>query len=195
MKSKTDNIAHTIYKISKPEVVGVIQRKGLFSLLDKLRKKPIVWISGMPGSGKTTFVVNYLKGRKIPYMYYHLDEGDNELSTFFYYMGRAAKDIIPSPRAQNRSTKRHTRSFPLLTPEHLKDIPAFTRLFFQELYSRLGRQKKFAVVFDNYQDIPPDSMLHKVISAGVSIISDCVPQCLNFIFISKGEPPDRKSVV
>jgi ATP/maltotriose-dependent transcriptional regulator MalT/DNA-binding SARP family transcriptional activator len=189
MKSKTDDIAHTIYKISKPEVVGVIQRKGLFSLLDKLRKKPIVWISGMPGSGKTTFVVNYLKSRKIPYIYYHLDEGDNELSTFFYYLGMAANDIAPKPLSQNRSKKRYAQSLPLLTPEHLQDIPAFTSLFFNEFYSRFDRQNKFVVVFDNYQDIPPDSILHKVISAGVSIISDCVPQCLNFIFISKGEPP------
>ncbi len=188
MKSKPYEIVHNIYKISKPEVVGVIQRKGLFHLLDKLRKKPIVWISGIPGSGKTTFVVNYLKSRKIPYIYYHLDEGDNELSTFFYYMGMAAKDIVSSPHAQNKATKRDVQSFPLLTPEQLQDIPAFTKLFFQELLSSLAKPKKFVIVFDNYQDVPPDSMLHKVISMGVSMISDCVPHCINFIFISKGEP-------
>ena len=193
MKSKTDNIANTIYKISKPEVAGVIQRKGLFRLLNKLLKKPIVWISGMPGAGKTTFVVHYLKTRKIPYIYYHLDEGDNELSTFFYYLGMAAKEIISKPRSQTRfqksAPKRYTQTLPLFTPEHLQDVPAFTRLFFQELYNCLDQQKKFVIVFDNYQDIPADSILHKTMSVALSMMSGCVQHCIHFICISKSDPP------
>ncbi len=193
MKSKTDNIANTIYKISKPEVAGVIQRKGLVRLLNKLLKKPIVWISGMPGSGKTTFVVHYLKTRKISYLYYHLDEGDNELSTFFYYLGMAAKDIISKPRSQTgfhkRSPQRYTQTLPLFTPEHLQDVPAFARLFFQELYNCSDKQKNFVIVFDNYQDIPADSILHKAISVGLSMMSGCFPRCIHFICISNSDPP------
>ena len=193
MKSKTDNIANTIYKISKPEVAGVIQRKGLFRLLNNLLKKPIVWISGMPGSGKTTFVVHYLKTRKIPYIYYHLDEGDNELSTFFYYLGRAAQDILSKPRSPaghpRSAPQSYAQTLPLFTPEHLQDVPAFTRLFFQELCNSLDKHKKVAIVFDNYQDIPADSILHKAISAGLSMMSDCVPRRIHFIGISHSDPP------
>ncbi len=188
MKLKQNDNERTIYKISKPEAGGVIQRNGLTRMLDKLRKKPVIWVSGIPGAGKTTFIVSYLKSHRIPYIYYHLDKGDAELPTFFYYLGRAVTQSAAAA-GNNRSKRSPAPQLPLLTPEHLQDIPAFTRLFFRDLFARFGTRKQFVVVFDNYQDVPAGSLLHQVFAAGLSLMPGTLPKGQSFIFISKSEPP------
>jgi len=114
-------------KITRPIVTDVFPRKRLFRMLDQLRKQPIVWVSGPAGCGKTTLVSSYIETRKIPCLWYQIDEGDGDPATFFYYMGQAAKRAAPRKR----------KTLPLLTPEYLQDIPTFTYRFFEELYSRL----------------------------------------------------------
>ena len=119
---------------------------------------PVTWVAGPPGSGKTTLVASYLDTRKIPYLWYQVDDGDADIATFFYYMGMAAKKAFPGKR----------KPLPVLTPEYLSDISSFTRRYFEELYGKL--KPPFIIVFDNYQDAPDESGFHDVISAGLSMI-------------------------
>lgn len=132
-------------------------------------------MSGPPGSGKTTLVASYLDAYKIPCMWYQVDEGDADISTFFYYMGLAAKKAAP----------RNRKPLPLLTPEYLLGIPTFTLRYFESLFSRLAIP--FIFVFDNYQEVPPDSKFHEVISQGLSII----PEKINVIVISRRVPSSQ----
>ena len=69
-------------KITRPILTGVFQRKRLFSLIDRLQKQPVIWVSGPPGCGKTTLVSSYLEARKIPCLWYQVDEGDADPATF-----------------------------------------------------------------------------------------------------------------
>jgi ATP/maltotriose-dependent transcriptional regulator MalT len=48
----------SIAKITRPILSDVVQRKRLFHLLDEGKKKPVVWVSGPAGSGKTTLVIS-----------------------------------------------------------------------------------------------------------------------------------------
>jgi len=189
-------------KVTRPILTRVFPRKRLFKLLDRMRKRPVIWVSGAPGCGKTTLVASYLDARKIPCLWYQIDEGDADPATFFYYMGQAAKKAAPRIR----------KPLPLLTPEYLQDIPTFTFRYFEELYRRLipphpplakggrrgdsakgglrGDLKKggnggFILVFDNYQQVPSKSPFHGVILNGISRI----PEGINTIFISRSEPP------
>ena len=114
-------------KITQPKAQNTIQRQRLFILLDKAAQKPITWVYSPAGSGKTTLISSYLDSRKLPCLWYQCDEGDSDLATFFYYMGLAAKKAAP----------RYKKPLPLLTPEYLTGIPAFTKRYFEKLYSRL----------------------------------------------------------
>ena len=138
-------------KVTAPEITRYFPRKRLFRLLDAARKRPVVWISASPGSGKTTLVSSYLDVRRLPCIWYQVDERDADVATFFHYMGLAAQRAAPRKR----------KPLPVLTHQYLPGLPAFTRRFFDELFTRLPAPS--VVVFDNYQKIPPESMLHDVI--------------------------------
>ena len=120
-------VTSSMSKITRPILTGVFPRKRLFRHLDRLRKRPVIWVSGPPGCGKTTLVASYLQTCKIPCLWFQLDEGDADPATFFYYLGQAAA----------RASPRKRKTLPLLTPEYFQDIPTFTRRYFEELYSRL----------------------------------------------------------
>jgi LuxR family maltose regulon positive regulatory protein len=160
-------------KITRPILTGVFQRKRLFSLIDHLRKQPVVWVSGPPGCGKTTLVSTYLEARKTPCLWYQVDEGDADPATFFYYMGLAAKKASP----------KKPKPLPLLTPEYLQGIITFTQRYFEDLYRRL--KVPSVLVLDNYHEVPSDSPFHEVMLHAISRI----PEGLNMIFISRREPP------
>ena len=82
------------HKISAPRLpAGIVQRERLFLHLDESSPKPVVWISGPGGSGKTMLVASYLESRNLPAIWYQVDQGDADPATFFYYMGLACRDV------------------------------------------------------------------------------------------------------
>jgi LuxR family transcriptional regulator, maltose regulon positive regulatory protein len=162
----------SIAKIIRPRISGVFPRRRLFSLLDKHLYSSAIWISALAGSGKTTLVASYLTERELPCIWYQIDEGDADIATFFYYMGRAAAKAAP-----------RKRPLPLFTPEYLQWLNAFSTRYFETLYSRL--RPPFAIVFDNYQMVSPESHLHQVMCAGL----ENVLEGIHIICISREDPP------
>jgi ATP/maltotriose-dependent transcriptional regulator MalT/DNA-binding SARP family transcriptional activator len=178
-------------KITPPKPSGAVQRQRLFHLLDAKMDKAVVWVSSPAGSGKTTLVSSYLDSRKLPCIWYQCDEGDSDLATFFYYMGLAARKASP----------RSKKSLPLLTSGYLSCVPAFTRKYFESLYSRLatsaslknrpmppstqGAEVGFTIVLDNYQDVPADSPFQDMTANGF----DMIPEGVHMVVLSRSDPP------
>ncbi len=169
-------------KIARPTLSGAVHRERLFDLLDTREGKPVTWVSAPAGSGKSTLVASYLDARELPSIWYKCDERDSDLATFFYYMGLAAKKAAP----------RHRNPLPLLTPEYLFGIPAFTRRYFEKLYGRLiprtatlKTHPGFIIVLDNYQDVLTDAPFHDMVAVGF----DGIPDGIRVVVISRGEPP------
>ena len=160
-------------KITRPSAKGLFPRERLFGLLDQGRGNPIVLVYGPPGSGKTSLVSSYLDARRLPCLWYRMDEGDADLATFFYYMGIAARKATPRKR----------KPLPLFTPEYLQGASTFTLRYFENLFSRF--KAPYIIVFDNYHRISTDSKFHNVISDGLSAI----PDGINVILISRHDLP------
>jgi len=163
----------SLAKISRPRLTSVLSRERLFSAMDKNKKKPVTWITGPAGSGKTTLAASYLDKHKIPCLWYQLDENDDDLATFFYYMGVAAWKAAP----------RYKKHLPYLSPEYMPGISVFCQKFFEALCSRL--KPPFAIVFDNYHEVPNDSMLHSVLFHLLAR----VPEGIRVFVMSRNEMP------
>ena len=162
------------HKITVPGLpVGIVQRERLFRLLEKSSEKPVIWISGPGGSGKTTLVSSYLQSRKLPVLWYQLDQGDEDSATFFYYLGLAFNNCV-SPDHE---------PLPLLTAEYLAGIKAFTLHYFEKLFKQLP--VPYAIVLDNYQDVSPYSPFHELLLEGLSLL----PDGITVIALSRNEPP------
>jgi LuxR family maltose regulon positive regulatory protein len=161
--------------VMRPVLRRVFPRERLFQWIDRMRDRPVIWISGPPGCGKTTLVNSYLEARKIPCLWYQVEEADSDAATFFYYLGQA----------QKRAGGKEQEPLPLFTPEYLHGLPTFTLRFFETLYRRLSPPG--AIVLDNYHRVPSGSCVHEIILNALSFI----PEGLHFIFISRAHPPSE----
>ena len=163
----------SLAKITSPSYTSVYPRERLFNLLDQALERTAVWIMGPPGSGKTCLVSSYLHERGYREHWYQVDENDADIATFFFYMRLAVPRVTP----------RRGTPLPLLTPEYLRGVLAFTRRYCQNLFERL--KPPFFLVFDNYQEVPETASFHEIIRAGVEEL----PPGAKVIFISRSDPP------
>ena len=169
MQQKTARLA----KFSRPHLPDLVPRNRLHKLLDKSRENPIVWVTGPPGSGKTTLVAQYIETFASDSIWYQLDHSDSDIATCFHYLNQA----VATPE---RGSEFH---LPIFTPQYLSDLAVFSRRYFREIYSCLDTP--FAIVFDNYQEVAKQSRLHDVMQSALQEI----PDHGRVIFISRADPP------
>jgi LuxR family transcriptional regulator, maltose regulon positive regulatory protein len=160
----------SLAKLTRPQLSAAVPRLRLFKLLDDSNTKPLIWVHGPPGAGKTTMVATYLTTNKIAGIWYQVDHDDADLASFFYYLGLAA------------AKRRKRAAMPLLTPEYLPDLEGFARKFFRELYARLGAGS--VVVFDNHQEVAGSPGFQKVIALAASE----APPGVRVMVLSRAEP-------
>lgn len=161
-------------KLTPPTVPRIVPRPRLFRELDRACKQPIVWITAPPGAGKTTLVASYLQTKKLPTLWYQLDEGDADPATFFYYLRMVGE----------QHGHRRQQPLPLLTPEYRPGLPIFARRFFESLCVRLRRPA--AIVFDNFQLLPVESELQPALAAAFDAIP---PEITVYVLSRQPTPP------
>jgi LuxR family transcriptional regulator, maltose regulon positive regulatory protein len=159
-------------KLSRPRLYDAVPRQRLFKLLDDKRQHPAIWVCGPPGAGKTTLVGTYLEDRGIDGIWYQLDTGDREVTSFFYYLSRAVLPFLGK-----------RKSLPVLAPEQLQNIEVFARRYFRELWDVLPRG--CAIVLDNFQDVSDSADLLAIADV---LISE-VPDARHLLIISRNDPP------
>lgn len=160
-------------KLNIPKPVNVYLRQRLFKKLDAAKRYPVIWLTAPAGSGKTTLIATYLEYRNIPSLWYRLDHGDGDVPSFFHYLRLAVRNFSGD----------ECKLLPVLSPDYMPGITVFSQNYFRELYRII--KPGSVIVFDNYQDAPLNSVLHKVIQTGLFEI----PEGINVIIMSRTPPP------
>ena len=164
--------APPVAKVTCPTSTGYFPRHRLYRHLDKARKAPVLWITGPPGCGKTALVSSYIVSRRLPCIWYKLDEADGDLSTFFYYLGLAAAKAAPRKR----------KRLPLLTPERMPGLSVFAQRYFEELSSML--QNPSLLVFDDCHRMREDSAFYETLREGISRLAPGIV----VVLVSRSDP-------
>lgn len=172
-RRKARTRAHQPAKVTPPVPEGAILRRRLFVALDRLaRRSQAVWVSGQPGSGKTTLVATWLAARRSRPIWLRVDAADAELATFFHYLGVAV-----------RAATGTRVPLPALTPEYLPDLDAFARAFFRSLTEKLRRGT--VIVLDDCHAVPADAAFFGALRAGIEELAPGI----TIVLVSRGDPP------
>ncbi len=159
-------------KLSRPRLYRVSPRPRLFRLLDERREHPVVWLSGGPGAGKSALLASYVEARKLPAVWYHVDAGDADPATFFYYLGLAAAGL----------GGKKLPALPLFTDEYRADLEGFARRWFREFFARLPAGG--VLVLDNVHEAGATSECRAGLAAGL----EQIPVGVNVVVTSRAAP-------
>lgn len=165
--------AQSVAKISRPQLTQIYPRERLFEKLDAARIRPMIWVAGPAGSGKTVLGSSYIESRGLHCLWYQVDEGDEDIATFFHYLSLATR----------QAEQGNAQPLPHFSAEYARGIPTFSRNFFAHLFERLPARTM--LVLDNYQEVSESCGLHDVIRAGL----EAMPNGCNITVISRHMPP------
>lgn len=164
----------SLAKLTRPKLHKVLPRQRLFDQLHDCLERPLTWVSGPPGSGKTSLVASYLSSQRTGGFWYHLDAGDGDLATLFHYLALAVE-----------TKGRKAVPLPVLSPQHQDDLTGFARVFFRALFQRI--KAPAVLVLDNYHELAVDSPLHGLWE---TIVRE-LPTGIAMLVISRTPPPPQ----
>ena len=161
-------------KVTCPKPVDVWPRARLDRRVKELlRTRGIPWVVAPAGSGKTVLLASYVRAKKVPTIWYRVDEGDQHAEDLFHYL-RLGADTLGSSRRTGASLPVFSRAV---------DVERFSRRFFEALFARLPPGG--VIAFDDYHWAPEGTPWQTALAIGLASI----PSGKNVIVSSRCAPP------
>lgn len=163
---------HVIAKLVAPRALQIIRRERVLAAIDRALRAGACWVAAPAGYGKTIAITDYLKKTATPYVWYRVDEGDQDVAGFFHYMALSLR------AARGRG------AVPAFGPEYADQLLPFARRFFRAYLSKV--RPGTLIVLDD---------LHNADVADVrqilAILLDELPETVRCVCASRTLPPQE----
>src|SRR5690349_24477306 len=106
-------------KLSPPPANRIVRRPRVVRALERALKAGICWVAAPAGYGKTSAVLDYLRKKRGNLIWYRVDEGDQDIASFFHYLTAAL------------TSGRRAPVLPAFGPEYADQPADFARRFFR----------------------------------------------------------------
>ena len=73
----------------------IVRRARVVKAIDHALRNGICWIAAPAGYGKTTAMLDYLQKKPTAHLWYRVDEGDQDVASFFHHIG----NLLPARAA------------------------------------------------------------------------------------------------
>lgn len=172
MTRRPPRAAPAIGKLAPPRLGRVFDRERLFDELDRAAAQPALWLGAAPGAGKSTLVSGWLRARRRRALWLQIDAGDADPATFVESLDALFMHAAASGRA-----------LPAFRADDLSDLAGWLRRRLRRYLALLA--PPWVLVFDNYQELAPDSALHAALAQALAEL----PSGVNWVFISREAAP------
>jgi LuxR family maltose regulon positive regulatory protein len=133
-------------KLVPPPGSRIVQRTRVVAALERALRGGICWIAAPAGYGKTSAVLDFLRRKRAKVIWYRIDEGDQDIASFFHFLSMAVGAPAGGAGRSN--------PLPVFGPEYADQPADFARRFFRAWFARL-RGKPLLVLDDlHYADVP-----------------------------------------
>lgn len=160
-------------KLTRPQIKAAQKRVRLYKAFEDLEGGELLWVWSPAGSGKTTLVSTAIESLGGPCLWYLLDQGDSDLSSYYNRMALSVEELSE----EDYEVISHLGASQTSNPE------ALARTFFQEAYAQLPQDSW--VVFDDAQHFDTSETLQATLRG----IAGSIPTHVKLIVVSRLPPP------
>jgi ATP/maltotriose-dependent transcriptional regulator MalT/DNA-binding SARP family transcriptional activator len=158
-------------------VPELLSRPRLAERLSANLENPLSLVTANAGSGKTTFVADFLRTHKRQFVWYQLDHTDADPSVFLGYLTFGIQQVVPGFGKAVFAYVQETAGELAQNPERAVDV------LINEVLELV--EHKLIVVLDDYHHLGVETSVHAVIDRLLAYL----PDVLHIVIVSREMPP------
>ena len=163
---------HVIAKLVAPRATQIIRRGRVLSAIARQLRAGACWVAAPAGYGKTIAITDYLQKAGTPHVWYRVDDGDQDIASFFHYMALSVRGVRPK------------QALPSFGSEYADQPDQFARRFFRAYFAKL-RPGTVLVLDDVHNaDVPQFRRL-------LALLLEELPQTIRCVCLSRTRPPQE----
>lgn len=155
----------------------LLSRPRLADRLITNLENPLTLVTANAGSGKTTFVADFLRTHKRKFVWYQLDHTDTDPFVFLGYLTFGIQQVVPSFGKAMFAYLQEASAELAQNPERAVDV------LINEVLESV--EHKLIVVLDDYHHLGAETRVHAVLDRLLAYL----PDVLHIVMISREMPP------